>query len=639
MPTQAVKTKELDPKLRRLVHSITDPGRLRRDLDQGVVAATTEITEGAPIMPADLTKRVLVRLVRNQVPPAMANLDWTEIVEGIHSVAVPISLLEQLAAQTEVEYVEAGRQMSPELSTSVRETHADLVRNPSPPAVGLDGTNVVVGIIDFGFDFTLDDFRNPDGTTRIAFFWDQILTPQAGEHSPTRFVHGVEYDRARINQALSSADPFAIIRHDLEPGSHGTHVAGIAAGNGRAGDANFPAGQYVGVAPGATLVLVQPASGDAQTTFTDSVHVTEAVAYVFDKAAELGLPCVINMSLGQNGGSHDGESLVERAIDRLLEQPGRAMVVAAGNEHVFRGHASGTLAVGQTRSLQWKYGGGLPLPSGGVLPPGFGDFTPNEMEIWYSPRDRFRARIVAPDGESTAPVQPGETEVHTFAGGETAFIDSERFTVLNGDARFYIEVSPPGMPGGRVRAGVWRVEIEAVEVHDGRFDAWIERDARRSTNNFADQSFFAGTDFDPVMTLGTPATTRRGIAVANYDHVVQSPSDSSSRGRTRDGRTKPEVAAPGTRIFSSHALGGRAVSPPGNGVHPMRLEMSGTSMSAPHVAGIVALMFEKNPRITAAQAGKMLIAAAEPPVGVQPFDAAWGFGKVDAEAVVGLIEQ
>ena len=115
---------------------------------------------------------------------------------------------------------------------------------------------------------------------------------------------------------------------------------------------------------------------------------------------------------------------------------------------------------------------------------------------------------------------------------------------------------------------MWQVHITPVDVRDGRFDAWIERDFRDRANNFADQSFFVGTDFDPVMTLGTPATTRRGISVANYDHVTVAPNGSSSRGPTRDGRDKPEVAAPGTNITSSNAMGGRPDAT--GGVLPVR---------------------------------------------------------------------
>ncbi|MCH9647386.1 MAG: S8 family peptidase [Deltaproteobacteria bacterium] len=608
---------------------------MRLDLDANLVNATTEVAPGDPVEAGILTKRVLVRLAAAQRPDSMKDLHWVHISGDIYAVDVPLLKLEEMAAAPEVEYVEAGRRLAPTLDSSVAETRADRVR---AGVDGLSGAGVLVGIIDFGFDFTLDDFRDANGDSRVAFLWDQNLTAAAGEAAPARFGYGVEYDRAAIDAALGSVDPFAVVRHRPGAESHGTHVAGTAVGNGSTSDGDFAAGAFVGVAPESTIVFVQPNSSDVDSSFTDSVHVAEAIAYVFEKADELGLPCVINMSLGQNGGSHDGESVVERAIDRFLGRPGRAMCVAAGNEHIWRGHAGGSLALGETRELHWKFGGELPLPGGGVLQPGFGDFTPNEMEIWYSSRDVFRFRLTDPDGNATAFLDPGTTEVHTFPSGDEAFIDSERFTVLNGDARIYIEISPgPGQ--SRVKTGEWRVELEAVESRDGRFDAWIERDARRSQNRFADQSFFLGTDFDGIKTLGTPATTRRGIAVANYDHQTQSPSDSSSRGPTRLLRQKPEVAAPGTNIVSSASLAGRPNpgSPAGTDLVPARTSMSGTSMASPHVAGIAALMLERNPRLSSEQIRKLLIASASPPAGVTPFDNAWGFGRVDAEAAVALL--
>ena len=262
------------------------------------------------------------------------------------------------------------------------------------------------------------------------------------------FGYGVEYTADDIDEAVKAADPFSVVRHQPEPESHGTHVAGIAAGNGRSGDATFPAGTFVGAAPEATVVFVQPDTTDEEGSFTDSTHVAETIAYVFDKAVALGLPCVVNMSLGQNGGSHDGESVVEQAVDRLLEGEGRAFVHAAGNEHVWRGHASGQLATGVTRTLNWKVGGGLTSQ----LPPG-SDRTLNELEIWYSPRDLLHVRLVSPTGESTVVVRPGETEVHDFADGNSAFVDSERFSVLNGDGRVYLAVARGTAP--RVASGVW----------------------------------------------------------------------------------------------------------------------------------------------------------------------------------------
>ena len=217
-----------------------------------------------------------------------------------------------------------------------------------------------------------------------------------------------------------------------------------------------------------------------------------------------------------------------------------------------------------------------------------------------------------------------------MSSGDEVFIDSERFSILNGDARIYVEISPRGGFGQTLTTGTWHVEIEALAVAEGHYDAWIERDARDNRNMFADQSYF-NADFDGEMTLGTPATTRRGIAVANFDHEQIVPSDSSSRGRTRDGRAKPEVAAPGTNILSSNSLSQETGG-------PARLSMSGTSMAAPHVAGVAALLLEQDARLTGEQIKKLLSAAARDAAGVGPaFHNAWGYGVLDAQMGVNLL--
>lgn len=646
----AIKAKQkLDPKVRRLVYSASEPARLPNEISRAFLSAEADFVPSTPDA-SKLSKRVLVKLRGNVIPPTFASLRWSHVVDEIYTVAVPLTRLEELGDEEGVELVSAGSFLGPTLDTSLAEVRADQVHAGQGVRNSRRGAGVVVGIIDFGFDFTLDDFRDASGNTRVAFFWNQGITLQAGEHAPADFPYGAEYTGQDINNALAAANPFAVIRHNdagespLGTAEHGTHVAGIAVGNGRSADSAFPANKFVGVAPEATVIFVQPNTSDAGRSFTDSVHVADAIRYIFERAQGRGRPCVINMSLGQNGGSHDGESVVERAIDRLLEiEPGRAMVVAAGNEHIWRGHTSGTLAAGQTRTLHWRVGGQMPIPGGGTTGTG-SDRTANEMEIWYSSRDRFRVRVIDPNGNDTAFVNPGETRVFPLNSGETVFIDSVRFSPLNGEAQIYIEVlpqpssTPLSVP--KITAGVWQVELQAVESRDGRFEAWIERDARVGDNNFADQSFFVGSDFDPVMTLGTPATTRRAIAVANYSHVTQAISDSSSRGPTRDSRLKPEVAAPGTNIVSSNSRGGR--TPPGGATPtPVRVKMSGTSMSAPHVTGIVALMLEANPRLTAPQMRKILIAAARPPLpgGTVAFDNAFGFGRVDALEAVHLAEE
>jgi subtilisin family serine protease len=604
--------KELDPQLRRLLASTRPSASAFRG---GLI-----FQEAAPAVPE---KRVLVSLAPDVVPEPFRKYEWSLVVAGIYTVSIPANRLAELASQPQVKFIESGRPMRAALDSSLPAAHVDTLHAGTNLPAGLKGKGVVVGIVDLGLDFTLPDFRNADGSTRIAYLWDQYVTADLSksEHAPKGRSYGVEYDSADIDRALAASDPFSIVRHNPPAGSHGTHVTGIAVGNGSSADTTYPAGKYIGVAPEATIIFVQPDHGGKQ-TFTDSSNVADAVSYIFEKARELQMPCVVNLSLGQNGGSHDGESTVERAIDRLLEVPGTALVVAAGNEQPFRGHASGVLSVGSTRAIEWEFG-----------EIGYDDTTPNELEIWYSSRDRFRVCLTDPQGFVTPWLEVNNTYRQVTPRGDVIFMDSERFAVLNGDARIFISVGDDTQT--TITSGTWIVELQAVDVRNGRYDVWIERDVRDVSRAFADQSKFAPAHFDGVMTISTPATSRRAIAVANYDHRTGTPYRSSSRGGTRDGRNKPEVAAPGVGIMSSYAQGGRTF--PGQSIpYPMRLAMTGTSMSAPHVTGIVALLLQRNPVLTSEQVRKILIASADNMLERTGFDEAWGYGAVNAERAIAV---
>jgi subtilisin family serine protease len=635
----------LDPKLRSLL--IRHEGRILTGMggaDLGPVIPD-EGLEGTPVLfsyrpspnqlPSDQSDyspsvRVLIEFNRDAVPAELSHLTWIHIVERVYAVHVPTSYLSELASRPDVSYVEAGRPLTPSLDVSLRETRVDVVhRLGRGPA--FDGSGVVVGIIDHGFDYTLADFREPkDDTTRVAFLWDQSLDPLGNERFPRNYPYGVEYDREAINHEL--AQPGSRVRHRPEaPRTHGTLVAGIAVGNGRTGDAQFPAGRYVGVAPGATIVFVQPRKDLPPRALVDSVAIIETLGYIFEQADALNMPCVVNLSLSSNAGSHDGETMVERAIDQLLEKKGRAVIVAAGNEHNRHGHASGRLTPEQPeRRLRWKLGGL-------VFHPGQ---SPNldTLEIWYSSLDRFSVQLISPAGEVSPAVFPGDVNMSLELGEDQVFITSERFTKLNGDARIHIDLPTRGREGTRPPL-TWTIILNAVECRDGRFDAWIERARWDSRDGSADQSIFPGNDFDRLRTLGTPATARRVIAVGNYNPTIESVHDASGRGPTRDGRNKPELAAPGTNIKSTCAFAGVEDPRSQTGAVPARHSATGTSMSAPHVTGIVALMLQKNPSMTAAQIRKILLASARRPANVEGFDPGWGFGMVDAWQALELVPE
>src|SRR5262249_18326142 len=135
-----------------------------------------------------------------------------------------------------------------------------------------------------------------------------------------------------------------------DPGGHGTHVAGIAAGNARKSN-----GKFMGMAPDAELVIVAVRS-DAG-TLGESASAVAACRYVVDRAQELGRPVSINMSLGNNGGGHSGEMPLETAMDNLARQPGVVLVKSAGNEQQWRIHASGTVTQGTTVRRQFDSSG------------------------------------------------------------------------------------------------------------------------------------------------------------------------------------------------------------------------------------------------------------------------------------------
>ena len=274
-----------------------------------------------------------------------------DVVAGL----VSLDRVDALAQVATVSRIESSYPLTSELDVSVPEIHADLVHTGPP---GHRGTGVIVGIIDLtGVDWQHDDFRQQDGTSRILRIWDQSLSPQGAEQKPTGFNYGVEYTKSDIDAALTSANPTQIVRHeDSDTDGHGTHVAGIAAGDGSVAGNNQPAFTYVGVAPEADIIVVKNTKGTSPLGGTlalgDSVNTLDAINYIFNQAATLNRPVVINMSEGGNVGPHDGSSVLERGIDNLLGGRGRAFVKSAGNEATSNRHAAGTVAAGATEQIR-----------------------------------------------------------------------------------------------------------------------------------------------------------------------------------------------------------------------------------------------------------------------------------------------
>ena len=553
------------------------------------------------------TASVLVEFEGEVAALAGAGLRVSAVAGDVVSGEIVLRQVDRLAELDEVRRIEVARAMHRDLDLALPEIRADAV-HAGPP--GHRGNGVIVGIIDSGIDFMHEAFRRPDMSSRILAIWDQGLVPQAGESSPAGFNYGVEYRTPQINAALAAPDPFAVVRHrDLQipgDGFHGTHVAGIAAGDGSIAGSGRPPFTFLGVAPEADLVVVANTRGAAggQRGLGDSADTLDAARYMLDLAEALGRPIVINQSQGDNLGPHDGTSLLERGLDNLLGGNGRAMVKSAGNEGNRNRHASGAVQAGDSQPVQFT----MPART-----------APVTIDVWYSGADRFDVTVTPPGGSPTPVVSPGDTTAVSVTGGNSVFVDSAVADAGNGDNRIFIVLSRAGT--ATLTSGTWTITLMGATVGNGQWDAWIQRGEPSPE--------FRAPHRNPARTMSIPGTAYELITAASYvtrGAGVGSISTFSSLGPTRDGRPAPTIAAPGQSIIAPQpASTGDTYGP-----------MSGTSMAAPMVTGTVALMLQGNPELTAAEIRDCLMstARADAFTGATP-NHAWGAGKLDAAEAFG----
>jgi len=496
------------------------------------------------------------------------------------------------------------------------------------------GSGVIVGIIDVGgFDFSHSDFLE-NGRTRFLSIWDQGGSVHP---APARFDYGSELTREHLDAALGESGKLnGLPATELERqsqqsvGSHGTHVASIAAGN-------------RGVCPKAQLAAVLldvPAEASAleerRKTFSDSKRIVEAVEYLLDVAQREAKPISINISLGTNGGAHDGSSGVSRWLDALLAAEGRSICVAAGNAGQEKGESADDLGwiFGRIHSSGRVESKGLEVELDWiVVGDSLEDVSENELELWYGPQDRFSVAVRPPDSDAWIEVGPRQfVENRQLPKGTFLSVYNEVYHPVNGANYIGIYLSPDFTRGLGVKAGVWKVRLRGEDIRDGSFHCWIERDDPypiRSPSGkrwFRFPSFFSEASNRDSHALNSLACGHRVIAVANVDAAEQRINKTSSQGPTRDERYKPDIAAPGTDISAALGFGES---------NELLTAKSGTSMASPYVAGVVALMLSENPQLTAAQCQAILQRTSRPLPGASY---SWrndaGFGQIDPQAAV-----
>ncbi|MFH1007744.1 MAG: S8 family serine peptidase [Candidatus Latescibacterota bacterium] len=458
-----------------------------------------------------------------------------------------------------------------------------------------DGTDVIVGIVDSGIDWDHGDFVKPGPlqTSRILSIWDQTLTPDGNEANPSGYTYGVEYTQAHLNGELVG-NPTVSVRHQPSA-SHGTHVAGIAAGDGSATGDGKASGTFAGMAPGADLIIVG-------TTFFRST-IVDGVNYIMTEAQNLGRPAVVNLSIGGLYGPHDGTDSYETALSSACGT-GKMVVIAAGNSNNSNKHAEATYTEDAVITT-FSVGTGITILG---------------IDLWHTGGDGYTCTISAPGGGS---VSTGfESEIEDSAGDDTVYIYNANGDPSNSDEEVYIEISAGN--SGALATGTWSFALSSRSPSsgDGHFDAWLFYPS-------AGPYFTSNVSNGKLVT--EPGNAVDALCVASYNTKSSAQGDLSyfsSNGPTRDGRQKPEIAAPGGGIYSAIPTSGD----PEDGQHG---SLSGTSMAAPHVVGAVALLLDKYPTSSLSQIRDWVISTARTDYYASGLpDYAWGHGKLDTPLLV-----
>jgi subtilisin family serine protease len=558
---------------------------------------------------------------------------------------LPVDRLADLAAIDHVVEIEGRQKYGRDLNYSLPTIHADAIQNGTPARTG---QGIVVGIIDSGFDWRHGAFVDPHtGESRILEIWDQFRDAEVGETvGPTveGDALGVLYSQDEISRGLKGQFKVRATRD-----AHGTHVAGIAAGNGRPASCCRRPEVYVGVAPEAALILVRLWNEDRE--MGENIRVVDAITYIFQHPQVVGTPpavparpAVVNISLGQNRGAHDGTALVERAINAAVATRGRAVVVSAGNHADEHCHVTASVpkrTAAGPGELEFEF----------TVPEGRDEEA--WLDLWYQRTGRLHIEVVAPSGATSTTILHGNNRPPFIANplADPSQQSSVRIVArINNphsrDNNWRINIDTPD--SGNLPHGTWKIKLTNPGAADVRFHCWIERGEPRPEFLHPVTPPDAKLRSSPDSTLSIPGTATGAITVANHSnktdccdcHPLGGLRASSGQGPVARGAAankKPDLAAPGLRITSAKAnprnAPDRCCSCCPDACCLLYEDKSGTSMAAPHVTGTIALMLEENPRLTKAEILEHLQKSATPPPAGQSADW-WGAGKLNAEKAV-----
>ncbi|MDB8756966.1 MULTISPECIES: S8 family peptidase [unclassified Ruminococcus] len=470
------------------------------------------------------------------------------LLGGYAIVTLPESMLEEYSRRPQIEFIEKPTRLYFEDLFSKEASCITQVQRDEPGNLQLTGRGVLIGIVDSGVDYRHPAFLTADGKSRILRLWDQSIPG----NPPEGYTTGTEYTNEEINEALSlSVQEGRRLVPSEDVSGHGTAVLGVAAGS------DFSRGSVNrGVAYESDLLVVKMGI-PRQDSFPRTTELMQGVDYLVRQAIRMGRPIAINLSFGNNYGSHRGDSLLETYLDNVSGMGKNVICVGMGNNGNDALHTGGMLSPGEIQEIEL----------------GVGAFEPTlNVQLWKNYEDEMEIYLEHPAGERVGPLfetlgaqrwQAGNTKLLIYYGKPAPYHVTQEI---------YVDFLPQDEKTPYVDSGVWKIILAARNIKNGEYFLWLP----------GGKTLNPGTAFylpRPQGTLTIPATARRVISVGAYDARQNTYADFSGRGCRALPYPKPDLAAPGVDIYAPRPGGGYAA-------------FTGTSFSTPFVTGAAALLME-----------------------------------------------
>lgn len=447
----------------------------------------------------------------------------TELLGQYAILIAPQDLIDAISRESMVEFIEKPKRLYFELVSGLTEACITQLQRGYQNPYQLFGEGTLVAVIDTGIDASNPAFRNPDGSTRILNIWDQAA--------------GIEWDRAQINEALSS-DSGGIPGKDFV--GHGTNVALIACGND-------------GVASRSDILVVKMGLADPE-SFPRTTQLMQAVDYVIRKGMEYNRPVAVNISFGNNYGDHTGSSLLETFLNDMAVSWKCVICVGNGNEGLGATHAGGYLRDDEEQIVE------LAVST---------YETSVNIQIWKDYWDDFEVEIITPTGKNLGRIGRYNYVNRVVADGTIVLSYFGQPSPYTTRQEIYIDLIPENR---YIQPGLWKLRLIPLQIVGGRYDLWLP----------AIGALNEGTGFtspDSSLTLTIPSTAANVLSVGAYDARTNTPIPFSGRGYTAEigatTVTKPDLTAPGVNIRLNETT-----------------VVTGTSFATPFVTGGAALLME-----------------------------------------------